>query len=221
MSIAQKLAFHFKSNKDVIIATEAEAAFTEAGWKKTDKGWKRPSVEVELPALEQSDVISILETGGAGLQYLLAVTNEQFYLAARSKLQDLLTANPMAALTAETVAAFNLNWDGMAADFLAAAQETRSTGIPKEVWDDFEADYCTVMLQVMPENGDERIKNAAAHLKARFQKCRSNKVMVKKLQSYLAAWFAATGAQDEFAKVFDTLNNRAETLLNASDEDSI
>jgi len=34
-------------------------------------------------------------------------------------------------------------------------------------------------------------------------------------------WFSATGNQEEFAKVFEALNNRAETLLNASDEDSI
>lgn len=217
----QDLSFHFKSNKDVIIAEDAKAAFEAAGWKATDKGWKRPSVTASLPELEQADVIEVLEAGGAGTQFLLAVCNEQFYLSARNKLAEIISTNPMSVITPDTIAGFGLEWNGMAAEFLAALQETRSTGIPKEVWDDFEADYVSVMMQEMPANGEERIKNAAAHLKARFAKCRSNKPMVKKLQSYLAVWFAATGSQAEYARVYETLNSRAETLLNASDEDSI
>lgn len=217
----QNVTYHFKSNRDIAIADDAKAAFEAQGWKQSDKGWKRPSVDAVVSALETDDIIGVLEAGGAGVQYMLAVLNDQFYQAGRSKLADIIASNPLAAITPETIAGFNLNWDGMATDFLTALQETRSTGIPKETWDDFEADYVSVMLQQMPENGEDRIKNAAAHLKARFQKCRSNKVMVKKLQSYLSVWFAATGNQEEFAKVFDTLNTRAETLLNAADEDSI
>lgn len=222
----QNLDFHFKSNREIKIADDAIEGFKAAGWKpatKDDKiiGWKRPSISAVLPALEDSDIINILDAGGAGVQFLLAVANEQFYLSARSKIADIISANPLAAVTADTIAGFNLAWDGMAADFLTALNETRSTGIAKEVWDDFEADYISVMMQQMPGNGEEKIKNAAAHLKARFQKCRSNKVMVKKLQDYLAVWFAASANQEEFAKVFEALNNRAEVLLNASDEDSI
>lgn len=218
---AQNLTFHFKSNKDVPISEDAKAAFEQQGWKSGEKGWKRPSLNATVSALEEADILHILETGGAGVQFLLAVANEQFYLAARSKIADIIAANPLASITGDTVAGFDLNWDAMAADYLTALQETRSTGIAKEVWDDFENDYVAVMLQQMPQNGEDKIKNAAAHLKARFQKCRSNKVMVKKLQDYLAVWFASTGNQEEFAKVFESLNARAETLLNASDEDSI
>lgn len=229
--------FHFKSTTEIKVRPIGVAedgapvfddegkALVAAGYKfDAKKGWKRPSVEVVLPSVSEEDVVKTLEAGGQGKQFLLAICDEQFYAAARQKINEILTENPIATITAATVEAFNLTWESMAASYLEAAASARATGIPKEVWDEFVADYVAVMsreLASAPNMTEEKIKNAAEHLKLRFAKCRSNKKMLAKLRDYLALWFTATSRSDEFAKLFTTLDERAKVLLAADDEDSI
>lgn len=231
--VPETTSFHFKSTKEVkarpVGKNEVgDDAFDEdgnaliaAGWRYTDKGWKRPSVEVTLPQVSEDDVVNILSAGGQGKQFLLAVCRDQFYSAARGKINDVITDNTLATVTADTVAGFGLNWDSMAADYLSAAESARATGIGKEIWDEFVADYVTTMLRELPQNGEEKIKNAAEHLKLRFTKCRSDKKMVGKLRDYLAIWFGASSRQEEFAKLFKVLDDRAGVLLAIDDSDSI
>jgi hypothetical protein len=227
-------SFHFKSTQEIKarpigkneanenVFDEAGTKLITAGYKYDDKkGWKRPSIEVALPSIAKDGIISVLEQGGQGEQFLLAICNDQFYNAARQKINEILTDNQDVTITAATIKGFNLDWTSMAAAYLEAAASAKATGIPKEVWDDFVADYVTVMLRELPQNGEEKIKNAAEHLKLRFTKCRSNKKMLAKLQSYLALWFTATSRQEEFSKLYTTLDERAKALLAADDEDSI
>lgn len=229
--------FHFKSTKEIKVAPQGKdeagnwvfgddgKALLAAGYKFDEaKGWKRPSVSVALPQVGDDDIVNILSQGGQGKQFLLAICNDQAYNAARAKINAILTETPTAAITAQTIAAFDLSWDMMAAEYLEQAAAARATGISKETWDDFVADYVTVMTRELasaPNMTEEKIKNAADHMKLRFAKCRSNKKMVAKLRDYLAVWFAATSRGDEFSKLYTTLDDRAEVLLNANDEDSI
>lgn len=226
-------SFHFKATKDIEtkpvgkdeagndVFDDAGKALIAEGWKYTDKGWKRPSVEVKLPTVTDEDVINAIETGGQVKQFLLSIASDQFYNAARSKINDLISDSKLVKITADTIKAFNLNLESIAAAYLEDAASAKATGIPKEVWEDFVSDYVTVMLRELPANGEEKIKTAAEHLKRRFQACRSNKPMLAKLQGYLALWFAATSRQEEFAKLYKTLDDRAKTLLEADDMDSI
>ena len=225
--------FHFKATKDITVKPigknedespifdDAGNALIAAGWKFSEKGWKRPSVSVVLPAVSEEDVINALQQGGQVKQFLFSITNDQFYNAARSKINAVLDGNILAAITADTIRGFNLTLEGIASAYLEEAASARATGIAKEVWDDFFDDYIVVMTRELPQNGEEKIKNAADHLKQRFAKCRSNKKMVAKLQSYLALWYTATSRQDEFSKLFMTLDERAKVLLAADDENSI
>lgn len=229
--------FHFKSTTEIKVAPigKDEAgqpvfgddgkALLAAGYKYDEKkGWKRPSVEAVLPAMDEETLVNILSQGGQGKQFLMAICDEQFYNFARSKINDMLTENPMTAITADVVVGFNMTWEGMAAAYLEAAASARATGIPKEVWDEFMLDYQSVMTRELasaPGMNAEKIKNAAEHLKLRFAKCRSNKKMLSKLRDYLGLWYTATSRADEFAKLFVNLDDRAKTLLAADDEDSI
>lgn len=229
--------FHFKSTTEIRVApigkdeagnpvfADDGKALLAAGYKYDEKkGWKRPSVEVALPTIGEEEVVNILSQGGQGKQFMLAICNDQFYNAARSKINEMLTENPLVTITADTIKGFALNWDSMAAAYLEAAASAKATGIAKEVWDEFVADYITVMARELasaPGMNEEKIKNAADHLKLRFAKCRSNKKMVSKLRDYLALWFAATSRADEFAKLFANIDDRAGVLLAADDEDSI
>lgn len=229
--------FHFKSTTEIKVAPigvdeagqpvfgDDGKALLAAGYKyDAKKGWKRPSVEAVLPTLGEEDIVNILAQGGQGKQFLLAICDEQFYDFARSKINELLTENAMATITAGTVASFGMSWEAMAASYLEAAASARATGIPKEVWDEFMLDYQNVMTRELasaPGMNEEKIKNAAEHLKLRFAKCRSNKKMLSKLRDYLGLWYTATSRADEFAKLFVNLDDRAKTLLAADDEDSI
>ena len=226
-------SFHFKATKDItvepvgkdeagnaVFADDGKALIAE-GWKYTEKGWKRPSVEVLLPSVTEDDVIAALDAGGQVKQFILAITSDQFYNAARNKINDAINENKLVKITADFIKGFNLNLEGIAQAYLEEAASAKATGIAKEVWDDFVSDYVAVMLRELPTNGEEKIKNAAEHLKRRFQACRSNKPMITKLRSYLALWFAATSRQEEFAKLYKTLDDRAQVLLNTDDMDSI
>ncbi len=232
-------SFHFKATKDVkVVPTgkdeagnyvfdEAGQALVKSGWKYVAddkgvaKGWKRPSVDVVLPQVTEEDVINALDKGGQVKQFLFSITNDQFYNAARAKINALLGDNILATISADVIKTFDLTLESIASAYLEEAAASRATGIAKEVWDDFMLDYVTVMTRELPENGEEKIKNAAEHLKLRFAKCRSNKKMLAKLQGYLALWFTATSRQEEFAKLFQNLDDRAKVLLATDDEDSI
>jgi hypothetical protein len=231
---ADTTSFHFKSTKSIAIAPtgkdeagnflfdEVGSKMIAEGWKYDEaKGWKRPSVDAKLPSLDTHGLLSILEKGGQGAQFLMSIANGQFYEVARSKINDLLNDNSLVVITPETITSFDYDWGSMAAAYLEAEASARATGVSKETYEEFVSDYVEVMLRELPENGEDKIKNAAEHLKLRFQKCRSNKAMVGKLRDYLALWYAATKRQEEFSKLYKTLDDRAAVLLTTNDEDSI
>lgn len=217
---SQKRAFHFKSAPlpTGTTAEQAEVLKVEKKWAVNDKGaFKRPSFEAALPALEVSDIANILATTGDGQALILDTLNELFYTAARAKLNEVIAAAPLEDVD---LAIFDgITWESISSGYLAAATETRSSGITKEDLDSFEADYVEVMLPLHASRGEAKVRAAAAHLRDKFAKCRSNPQGIEILQGFLAQWFAATPNAAQFARVYDMLDKRATAYLAPVDLD--
>lgn len=172
---------------------------------------KRDSVELALPELEVADLLTIVENGGKELELLLSAANTVFYNHARELVADAIANNDSIVVNQALIDAASISWEKIAN--LPPAART-STGISKETMDAFIEDYCEVMAVVLPNKPAESIKLAATHLAARFNKCRTDKAAVGVLRGYLAQWFAATTNAEDFAQVYEALDNRADTLLN-------
>ncbi len=175
--------------------------------------FKRPSVELALPALTSDDVLSILENGGKGLELLLTSINDVIYSRTRELIAGAIDDNAAVELNQAWLDAkiVELAWDTIAA---IPPGKRGTTGIAKETWDAFEANYVEVMGAAHPERPIERTKMAAKYLKSKFSSIKSDKKAITLLQSLLGEWFATTTKGDDFAEVFAAVNTRADELLN-------
>lgn len=191
----------------------AESIRDEAG-KVIGKTPKPDSVELTLPTLEVADLLSIIENGGKSLELLLEAVNDVIYQAARQVVGDAMDAKkPVDQALIEANHA-NLDWEAIANKPKA---ERRGNGISKEDWEAFAEDYKSVMSMVMVDKSAEQIATAAAHLSKKFANCRFNKQAIVVMRSYLAAWFSATPNKEDFATIYEALDNRAEVLLSTDD----
>lgn len=173
---------------------------------------KPDSIELQLKSLEVDDVLSIIEKGGKGVEFLLETLNDAIYREARNIVSDAMDAKKVvdqALIDANSTA---MDWETIANKPKA---ERRGNGISEDDWKAFAEDYKAVMAIVLPNKTAEQIATAATHLAAKFSKCRFNKEVIEALRGYLASWFANTPNKEDFATVFEALDNRAETLLAA------
>ena len=148
------------------------------------------------------------------LELLLEAANDVIYQAARQVIGEALDAKkPVEQALIDSNHA-NLDWEAIANKPKA---ERRGNGISKDEWDAFAEDYKQVMGMVMADKSAAQIETAALHLSKKFANCRFNKPVIGTLRSYLAAWFSATPNKEDFAAVYEALDNRAEVLLNADE----
>lgn len=189
----------------------------EAG-KVIGKTPKPDSIELQLPALEVSDLLSIIEAGGKGVELLLEAVNDVIYQEARNVVSDAMEAKKVVDQALMDENAASLGWEAIANKPKA---ERRGHGISEDDWKAFAEDYKAVMSVVMPHKTAEQIATAATHLAAKFSKCRFNKEVVAALRGYLATWFSNTPNREDFAAVYEALDNRAETLLSADNSSKL
>ena len=198
---------------DIDFHFRATAIVDEAG-KTIGKTAKPASVKLAINTLEVEDVLSIIEAGGNGVELLLEAINDVIYQEARTVIADAMEAKKAVDQALIDANAASLTWLAIANKPKA---ERRGHGISKEEWEAFAADYKEVMAVVMADKSAEQIGTAALHLSKKFANCRFNKPVIGTLRGYLATWFANTPNKDDFATVYEALDNRAEALLSADD----
>lgn len=94
--------------------------------------------------------------------------------------------------------------------------ERTGGGISKEVWEEFEKDYIAVMGPI--RESDEKAAKAAKLMVGRFNNCRTDKPVLTFLREQLGIWFTNTQNAEDFAEVYNYLDERAGTLLNRDSE---
>lgn len=187
----KEFKFHFKTQKD----------------KESGIETKRPTVELKLPVPSVEGIISILETGGKSLELLLAAAADIVVAQVRSILNENET------MTAETFPMAQCAWD-----FIANMPEAekRGRGIPKELWDEFQADYIAVMLAVTGKT-EEQVTLAAKLFVNRYQQVKSNKLVITKLLEQLTIYADNSTRAENFIDCIKFLSEKGEALLQADD----
>lgn len=202
-----------KNRKTIAFHFRAELIKDDKG-NVLEKKEKHPSVNLTLNTLEAEDLLAIVQAGGKELELLLESVNDVIYQEARSVVADALQDKKAVDQALIDANADKLSWIAIANKPKA---ERKGNGISTEVWDAFAEDYKTVMATVQPDKTAEQIATAATHISKKFANCRFNKPVIATLRSYVAAWFVATPNQEDFGTVYEALEQRAETLLNADE----
>lgn len=179
------VTFHFRNQKVVVDGVEQ----------------KRPSVEVAVPEYELEDILAILNGEDTKTQDLvMSAINDLVISAARAQVDDPEFKE--------------LDLSKLDLTYIASVPRAQRAGaISKETWEAFEADYIAVVMAATGKD-KERVTKAAKLTAAKFAPVKSDKRVIGILVEQLNVWFANTQQADAFADVYETLTNRAETLLN-------
>lgn len=183
---------------------------TKFHFKKDDLGNKRETVELKLPTPSVEGLVKILETGGKGLELLLAAASDIVIAQARSILND-----------SDTMSAKDFPMEQCFWEFIANMPEAekRGRGIAKEVWEAFGKDYIAVMPAVTGKTADQ-VGNAVKLFLNKFQAVKSNKPVISKLKEQLAIYVSNSPNAEEYADAVKFLSEKADTLL-AADETAL
>ena len=183
--------FHFKTVKD----------------KESGIETKRPTIEMKLPVPSVEGIIAILEAGGKELELLQSAVEAIIVSQARSILGDNET------MTAETFPLDQCLWN-----FIANMPEAekRGRGIPKEVWEEFAADYIEVMPAITGKTS-EQVALAAKLFLNKFQQVKTNKPVIDKLREQLAVYANNSKQAENFIDCIKFLDDKAEDLLQADE----
>lgn len=176
-------------------------------FKKDELGNKRETIELKLPVPSVEGLVAILEAGGKQLEMLLASVGDVISAQARSIL------NENVAMTAAQFPTEQTTWE-----FIANMPdaEKRGRGIPKEVWEEFAADYLSVMPGITGKT-EEQISLAAKLFLNKFQSVKSNKPVLKKLKEQLAVYTNGSPNAENFYDCVKFLDEKADALLVADE----
>jgi hypothetical protein len=176
-------------------------------FKKDELGNKRETIELKLPVPSVEGLVAILEAGGKQLEMLLASVGDVISAQARSIL------NENVAMVASTFPTEQTTWE-----FIANMPdaEKRGRGIPKEVWEEFAADYLSVMPGITGKT-EEQISLAAKLFLNKFQSVKSNKPVLKKLKEQLAVYTNGSPNAENFYDCVKFLDEKADALLVADE----
>ena len=183
--------FHFKTVKD----------------KESGIETKRPTIEMKLPVPSVEGIIAILEAGGKQLELLQSAVSDIVVAQARSLLSD-----------NENMTADNFPYAQCTWEFIANMPEAekRGRGIPKEVWEEFAADYIEVMPSITGKTS-EQVALAAKLFLNRFQQVKTNKPVIGKLREQLAIYANNSKQAENFADCIKFLDDKANDLLEADE----
>lgn len=183
----QETNFHFRKVKD----------------EKTGVETKRATVVLPVPAPSVEGLIAIIEAGGKGLELLMEAARDKIIEQAREHI------NENEAVTADNFPYDMLGWEKIAN---LPKAERRGGGIAKELWDDFAADYISVMPGVTGKN-KESVELAAKVFVSKFAQAKTNKPVLKKLQEQLGIYVNNTTQGEQLAPVVEWLSNKLDTLI--------
>lgn len=186
--------------------------------KQVDKDTKietiREAVELALPFPSVQGILAILEAvdqDGKNKQLDLLVDAMEGVIIAQAR--DVIADDT-------SINAGNFPLDKVTWEFIAALPKAqrRGGGIPKEVWEGFALDYIAVMPEATGKSIDQ-CKNAAAILKDKLAKVKTNTDVLELLVAQLSIYAENTESLEDYQECVEFLLTKAETFLNVSPEE--
>jgi hypothetical protein len=186
----------------------AKFNFREVADKETGVKTKRASVELDkLPVPSVEGIVAILEAGGKALDLLLEAVQDVIVSRARDVINE-----------TETVTSENFDYSQCDWNIIANLEkEDRRSGISKETWDDFAADYVEVMPAISGTS-KEQSANAAKIFVGKFNAIKTKKDIIAKLKLRLSMYAEHSPRAAEFAECIDVLLKKADKLIQAKEE---
>ena len=170
---------------------------------RTVNGVKRDTVELDIP---QISLQHVLESADAkSIPFLQELIDSAVY----DRVREILAENTE--ITGPDNFPFaELEWEKV---INVPVSERKGRGIPKEVWDDFDKDFQSVMVQHSGKT-EAQVKNVATMLRGKLQAVKFNKPVLQKLAAeYLPVYANSTARLEEFAPVVEFLSAKAEEFL--------
>lgn len=171
-------------------------------FKKDKMGNQRPSVELVLPV---PSIAEILAKGEASVKFLQEVIADTIRSAAASIVAD------DEKISQDTFPLAKVDWHAIA----TAPRAERKT-IDDSVWEEFAKDYLAIM-PALTKKSEEVLSLALSVFIKKLSPVKTNKDILKKLQSQLAIYVENTQRAEEFQEIIELLNNKMETFLKADD----
>lgn len=196
------------ANFDNLVDTStAKFNFRAVADETTGVKTKRDTIELTYARPSIEGLVKIFNDGGKGLALLMEVVED----AVVSRIRDVLTANP--SMTADTFDHSQITWDAIA----NLEKEDRRSGIDKETWDEFAADYIETITSIT-KTTKEQAAYAAKIFITKFAGLKNKKDTISKLVVRLSMYAEASANAEKFAECVDVLMKRADKLINAVEE---
>lgn len=183
--------------------------------KETGVETKRATVELsKLPVPSVEGIVAILEHGN---EKSLALLQEAVADVIISRARDIINENE--SITSDNFDYTLLSWDTIA----NLEKEDRRSAIPKEVWDEFQADYIAVITSVSSSTKEQAAMSAKIFA-GKFAAIKTKKDVIAKLKLRLSMYIEHTSRASDFAEIVELLFKRADALISAAEvnlEDSL
>lgn len=195
-------------------------------FKKDKLGNQRPTIELKAGIPSYEGIVEILRNGGKGYDLLREAIADVTRGAMTAFFGDNESATAKEALEAtvkykvkgadgvETeveVPAFS--WDGIANQ---PASDRRASNISDEDWTAFAEDYSAIMPGITGKTL-EQITTALFVFTKKLLPVKTNKDILKVLQTQFALYVNATKKGEQFAEIVDLINRKFEVYLKADD----
>lgn len=200
----EKLHSEIKANfNNLVDVSETSFHFRKVKDEATKVETKRPTVLIPVPAPSVEGIVSIIETGGKGLELLQEAVRAIILEQAREIIND-----------SESINEANFPYAKLSWDFIAnlPKAERRGGGIPTELWTDFAKDYVEIMPAITGKT-KESVELAAKVFTTKFANAKTNKPVLKLLQQQLTVYMNATTQGEQFTPVLEWLSNKLDTLI--------
>ena len=199
------VAVNFENKIDL---KQVKFGFREQTDKDTGVKTKRVSVDlIKLPVPSVEGIVAILESGNEKAMSLLLEAVADVVIA---RARDIINDNE--AITSDNFDYSALDWNVIA----NLEKEDRRSAIPKETWDDFMADYVTVITSVSSST-KEQAAVAAKIFAGKFNAIKNKKDVIAKLKLRLSMYVENTSKGSEFADIVEMLFKRADALIAAKE----
>lgn len=173
-------------------------------FKKDKLGNKRAPVELTLPVPTISGIVGILKAGGKELELL----NDAIYSVIKSVAAEIVAEK--SDVSQDNFPVGQVFWTA-----IANMPKAERATIPQEQWDGFAADYLAAMPGLTGKTADQVGLAVQIYLK-KFTQVKTNKPILGKLKEQLALYMETPNAEN-FQDVLELLVRRVDTYLTAEE----